>query len=59
MVQEQLQHKTQELEKMQQEVQAKTAQVKQYKKQIDILQEKQQPQETTQEVEDVGAVTYM
>ena len=59
MVQEQLQHKTQELEKMQQEVQAKTAQVKQYKKQIDILQEKQQPQETTQEVEDVGTVTYM
>ena len=59
MVQEQLQHKNQELEKMQQEVQAKTAQVKQYKKQIDILQEKQQPQETTQEIEDVGTVAYM
>ena len=58
MVQEQLQQKTQEVEKMQQEVQAKTAQVKQYKKQIDLLQEKQhKPQETTEEVEDVGVFT--
>ena len=55
MVQEQLQQKTKEMEKMQQEVQAKTAQVKQYKKQIDLLQEEQQkPQEATEEVEDVG-----
>ena len=65
-VREELQRKTREVETLQQDVLAKTAQVKQYKKQIDSLQEQkdgkqqqQRQQETqgnTQEIEDVRYV---
>ena len=67
-VHEELQYKIQEVETLQQDVLAKTAQVKQYKKQIDSLQEQkdtgykqqqQRQQETqgnTQEIEDVRYV---
>ena len=67
-VHEELQCKIQEVETLQQDVLAKTAQVKQYKKQIDSLQEQkdtgykqqqQRQQETqgnTQEIEDVRYV---
>ena len=67
-VREELQRKTREVETLQQDMLAKTAQVKQYKKQIDSLQEQkdtgykqqqQRQQETqgnTQEIEDVRYV---
>lgn len=48
-----LQQKKDEVDKFQQEIQAKTAQVKQYKKQVDALQEKKEKEKPSQDVEEV------
>ena len=49
-IQDELQRKRDEVDRYQQEIQVKTAQVKQYKKQVDALQEKEK---TSHEVEQI------